>query len=198
MTSLPLNLTDEQLLFAIQKGEKKAFDTLFLRYYFYLCAYARNYVSFEEAEEVAQDTMVWFWENRSEISIDHSVKGYLFTAIKNKCLNLKKRNELRDQIISSLHEQMIQTYDSLDFYDVEELTQRLEAALNSLPETYRQAFELNRFESLTYKEIAERLQVSPKTVDYRIQQALKILRKKLLTGILFAFFLMYFLEDKFY
>ena len=48
-----------------------------------------------------------------------------------------------------------------------------------LPENYRQAFEMNRFQDMTYKEIASHLNISSKTVDYRIQQALKILRIKL-------------------
>ena len=52
-------------------------------------------------------------------------------------------------------------------------------ALNKLPEEYRKAFEMNRFEKLTHKEIAEQLNVSPQTINYRIGQALKILRKEL-------------------
>ena len=57
-----------------------------------------------------------------------------------------------------------------------ELTEKIEEALARLPENIREAFELNRFQNLTYNEIAERLGVSPKTIDYRIQQALKQLR----------------------
>ena len=57
-----------------------------------------------------------------------------------------------------------------------ELTEKIEEALARLPENVREAFELNRFQNLTYNEIAERLGVSPKTIDYRIQQALKQLR----------------------
>ena len=63
-----------------------------------------------------------------------------------------------------------------DLYQVEELTQRIKDAIATLPESYREAFVMHRFRDMSYKEIAEILGVSPKTVDYRIQQALKQLR----------------------
>ena len=61
----------------------------------------------------------------------------------------------------------------------EELKERIKKAIASLPETYRDAFLLHRFEGKSYKEIAEIFDMSPKTIDYRIQQALKLLRKEL-------------------
>ena len=66
-----------------------------------------------------------------------------------------------------------------DFYIVEELSRKIEEALQRLPDSYREAFELNRFQHMTYGEIATCLEVSSKTVDYRIQQALKLLRVEL-------------------
>ena len=60
-----------------------------------------------------------------------------------------------------------------------ELTQKIEKAILNLPESYRVAFEMHRFQNKTYQEIAEELNISSKTVDYRIQQALKQLRKEL-------------------
>lgn len=63
-----------------------------------------------------------------------------------------------------------------DFYQLEELQKRIREAVDALPPTYREAFVMHRFDNKSYKEIAEILQVSQKTVDYRIQQALKQLR----------------------
>ena len=63
-----------------------------------------------------------------------------------------------------------------DFYQFEELQKRIKEAVDALPPAYREAFVMHRFDNKSYKEIAEVLQVSPKTVDYRIQQALKQLR----------------------
>lgn len=79
------NLIDKQLYISMQQGNKKAFDTLFIKYYAMLCAFARSFVSLEDAEEVVQDTMLQIWENRKTNHIDSSVHHYLFKAVKNKC-----------------------------------------------------------------------------------------------------------------
>ncbi|MDR0348020.1 MAG: RNA polymerase sigma-70 factor [Tannerella sp.] len=170
---------DSRLFELLQNGDGKAFDTIFLKYYSGLCAYARQYVSLSDAEEVVQDIMTWFWENKSMIVFESSLRNYLFKSVKNRCITLINRDELRRKIINVVHKNLEQLYDEPDFYIEKELTDKIESALKELPETYREAFELNRFNNLSYKEIALRLQLSPKTIDYRIQQALKILRIKL-------------------
>ena len=67
----------------------------------------------------------------------------------------------------------------VDIYQINELSKHIQRAINELPPTYREAFIMHRFQNLSYKEAAELLNVSPKTVDYRIQQALKLLREDL-------------------
>lgn len=91
------NLIDKQLYISMQQGNKKAFDTLFIKYYAMLCAFARSFVSLEDAEEVVQDTMLQIWENRKTNHIDSSVHHYLFKAVKNKCYTLMTKNSLRFQ-----------------------------------------------------------------------------------------------------
>ena len=172
-------ITDEVLFEKIQAGDVKAFDVLFMRYYPLLCAYAKQFVDFDDGQEIVQDVMVWFWENSSMQVIESSPKNYLFRAVKNRCLTLINRNELKQRVVSSMYENQQSQYEDPDFYIVEELTRNIENALSRLPETYREAVEMNRFQSMTYNEIAEKLNVSSKTVDYRIQQALKLLRVEL-------------------
>lgn len=172
-------ITDEVLFEKIQAGDVKAFDILFMRYYPLLCAYAKQFVDFDDGQEIVQDVMVWFWENSSMQVIESSPKNYLFRAVKNRCLTLINRNELKQRVVSSMYENQQSQYEDPDFYIVEELTRNIENALSRLPETYREAFEMNRFQSMTYNEIAEKLNVSSKTIDYRIQQALKLLRVEL-------------------
>lgn len=172
-------ITDEVLFEKTQAGDVKAFDILFMRYYPLLCAYAKQFVDFDDGQEIVQDVMVWFWENSSMQVIESSPKNYLFRAVKNRCLTLINRNELKQRVVSSMYENLQSQYEDPDFYIVEELTRNIENALSRLPETYREAFEMNRFQSMTYNEIAEKLNVSSKTVDYRIQQALKLLRVEL-------------------
>jgi RNA polymerase sigma-70 factor (family 1) len=168
--------TDEELYQLIQKGLEKAFDTFFLRHYPALCSYANQFVEREDAEEIAQEIMIWFWENRTMPVWETSLISYLFKAVKNRCITLINRNDLKQRILQTLYEGDDHLFDDPDFYVVEELSQKIQSALEALPSNYREAFEMNRFQKLTYKEIASQLNVSSKTVDYRIQQALKQLR----------------------
>ncbi len=174
------HFNDEDQLFAyIRKGDKQAFDTFFLRYYSILCAYASSFVGENEAEEIIQDIMVWLWESRESIVIESSLGKYLFRAVKNKCINYLSKQRLHEHIHHVIATRLYSHFEDPDFYIVEELTQKIEDALDKLPETYRKAFVMNRMENKTYNEIAVLLGVSPKTIDYRIQQALKNLRMEL-------------------
>jgi len=179
MTKTIDDTEDLKLFELIREGDEKAFDDIFLKYYSGLCAYATQFVTDSDAEEIVQDIMLWFWENRHMQVFEISLKNYLFKAVKNRCITLINRNELKQRIINTIHKDLEQIYEDPDFYIVEELTEKIEAALKELPDTYREAFELNRFHNMSYKEIAQKLNISHKTVDYRIQQALKILRVKL-------------------
>ena len=179
MTKTTDDIMDLKLFESIREGDEKAFDNIFMKYYSGLCAYATQYVTDSDAEEIVQDIMLWFWENRTMQVFESSLKNYLFKAVKNRCLTLINRNELKQRIINTIHKDLEQIYEDPDYYIVEELAEKIETALKELPETYRESFELNRFHDMSYKEIALKLNLSHKTVDYRIQQALKILRVKL-------------------
>ena len=169
---------DEILLVRIQNGDIHAFDEIFHQYYPILCAYATNFVDLEEAQGIVQELMIWLWEHKSTLFIESSLKNYLFRSVKNKCLTFISGHETKQQVMASLfNEQSL--YEDPDFYIVEELKEKIQIAITHLPDTYRRAFEMNRFQEMTYQEIAIVLNVSSKTVDYRIQQALKLLRKEL-------------------
>lgn len=170
---------DLHLFESIQKGDKKVFDSFFVQYYPKLCAYASQFVSEEDAEEITQDVMVWLWENRKNIVVETSLSSYLFKAVRNKCLNSINKNKIKERVHLSVANSNQNLIDDPDFYIVEELTQKVEEALKRLPDTYREAFILSRIEGKTYKEVAGLLGVSSKTIDYRIQQSLKILRVEL-------------------
>lgn len=170
---------DERLFESFQRGDKKAFNTFFLRYYPVLCAYATQFVGMNDAEEIIQDMMVGIWERRKEMVVDSSLNGYLFRAVRNKCFNHIEKIRIHEQVHFIIAGSMQLQFEDPDFYIVEELTQKIEEALGRLPEKYRQAFVMNRIEGKTYNEIATELGISSKTVDYRIQQALKSLRIEL-------------------
>lgn len=93
-----------------------------------------------------------------------------------KALNKLAHIDATQRADTRFYEEMQEMLQDTDLYQVEELTQRIKDAIATLPESYREAFVMHRFRDMSYKEIAEILGVSPKTVDYRIQQALKQLR----------------------
>lgn len=170
---------ENRVLSAIRKSDKSAYSALFNKYYPLLCAYAHKFVPLEDAEEIVQDVLFYLWQNRERVVINKSISSYLFRSVYNKILNKltspQSRNKVNDLYFDKAQEML---HDS-DYYNISELRKMLMQALNELPETYRDAFMKHRFLGMSYKEIAEDEGVSVKTIDYRIQQALKDLRIKL-------------------
>ena len=164
------------LLSAVQRGDQKAFDTLFRRYYPMLCAYGHRFVELEDAEEIVEDSLLWIWENRETLVIESSLNSYLFKMVYRRALNKLAHIDATQRADTRFYEEMQEMLQDTDYYQIEELAKRIEDAVAALPESYREAFVMHRFRYMSYKEIAETLGVSPKTIDYRIQQALKQLR----------------------
>lgn len=164
------------LLSAVQRGDQKAFDTLFRRYYPMLCAYGHRFVELEDAEEIVEDSLLWIWENRETLVIESSLNSYLFKMVYRRALNKLAHIDATQRADTHFYEEMQEMLQDTDYYQIEELAKRIEDAVAALPESYRVAFVMHRFRDMSYKEIAETLGVSPKTIDYRIQQALKQLR----------------------
>ena len=123
--------------------------------------------------------MLYLWENRSLLHITDSLSSYLFSATRNRCLKYLDHEMIKNRVLNHFSEKLYDEFTTPDFYIIEELQEKIRTAVEELPPTYREAFKLNRFQHKTYDEIAAQLNVSPKTVDYRIQQSLKILRIKL-------------------
>ena len=171
------NSTDTLLLELLKRGNMSAFEKVFTRYYSTLCAYARLFIrSGDVCENIVQELMLWIWENHSELHINDSLSRYLFTATRNRCLKHISHEMVERRALDEMHKKLHGQFESPDFYIVRELEERIRDAVARLPDSYRQAFELNRYERKTYDEIASMLGVSSKTVDYRIQQALRLLR----------------------
>lgn len=170
------NHEDKYLLSAIKDGDEKAFDALFRKYYPILCSYGNKFVELEDAEECVQDAMLWLWENKEVVVIQCSLSSYLFSIVHHRAINRINQKEIKSRAENYFYEEMQSLIEDVNFYQIEELTQRIQEAVNALPESYKEAFTMHRFKNMSYKEIAELLGVSPKTIDYRIQQALKQLR----------------------
>jgi len=140
--------------------------------------YAVKYVRNDElAEEIVQDVFYKIWEKRSFININVSLKSYLFTAVRNKCLqhiNHQKVINTYNKYIEKPDEKNINgPHENLIYKETLEI---LNEALETLPERCSEIFKLSRFEGLKYSEIASNLSVSIKTVEANISKALKTFR----------------------
>lgn len=172
-------MDDSDLIKQIQIGDKNAFKELFTKFYSPLCEYASHYVSDEDAEELVQELMIFIWEKRNSLFIGVSLKSYLFMAVKYRCLNAIKKNLYHERVHSLIYEKIKDQFENPDTYFVNELAENIKIAIEELPENYRETFKLSRFGERTNPQIAEVLDVSVKTVEYRITRSLKILREKL-------------------
>lgn len=185
---------NKSIITALKAGEEKVFDAVYRHYFRRLCAFCSQYVDEqEEIEEIVQETMMWLWENRSSLMADLTLKTLLFTIVKNKALNRISHFEIKRKVHQEIVEKYESEFDNPDFYFGNELFRLYEEALEKLPKEYREAYEMNRNHYLTHKEIAEKLNVSPQTVNYRIGQALKLLRIALKDYL--PLFILYFGTD---
>ena len=182
---------DIVLWHSISRGDKKAFDDFFMKYYTLLYEYSCYYVSAEDSKEVLQELMIWLWERREEFLPSGNMQQYLLRAVKNRCLIILRKSDFEVRNNEFFFEELDAYYDSTDFCVIHDLQDEIEKAIAELPKTYREAFEMSRFQGKTRQKIAEETGVSVKTIDYRMQQALKILREKLKDYLPFLIFIIF-------
>ena len=163
----------------LKAGDTEAFNALYRHYFRALVVYASRIVSADKAEEAVQETMLWLWENRTSLVVRVSLKSLLFVSVRNRALSMAGRTMIRSRIYQTIALRCDEMLDDHDFYLNNELERLFEQALAKLPDEFRLAFMMNRSEGKSHKEIAAELHVSPQTVNYRICQALRILRKEL-------------------
>jgi len=167
------------------------FRELFNRHYVPLCMYAFSKVrSQEAAREIVQELFVHLWEKRNEISIHTSLTAYLYRAVLHASLNYIKHNNIVERthmkISESDTEQPVQP-DALA--EEGELYETLVSALQKLPERTRIIFEKIRFEGKKYREVADDLKISVKTVEAHMSEALRVLRIALQNFLLVLLFI---------
>tara|TARA_B100001250_G_C19635468_1_gene715744 strand:+ start:403 stop:960 length:558 start_codon:yes stop_codon:yes gene_type:complete len=158
-------------------SDEKEFEAFFNLHYPVMVGFAMNYLKDkDQAEELVQDVFTNVWIKAETITISNSAKSYLFTATRNACLNFLKHQKIEMAYANQYESPLSQSANELEY---DELVGRLEKALDKIPEKCREIFELNRFEGKRYKEIAEELNLSLKTIENQMGKALKILRNEL-------------------
>lgn len=157
-----------------------SFEHLFKTHYNALHAYAHMMLKDEDlAEEIVQGMFLKFWEKRQNLQIQ-SIKAYLYKCVYNDSLNYLKQEKTKIKYQQfTLHTMNTEHESAASKIELTELQKRLSIALNQLPEQCRTIFQMSRFEELKYREIAERLGLSIKTIENQMGKALKILRLRL-------------------
>lgn len=148
-----------------------------------LVNFAKNIVnSASDADEIVNDVFLAIWEKRDQLELSGGLKNYLFTSVKNRCLNHIKKarlafSEMPDELpVASLDPNVLERLQAA------ETNKKVQVLIDALPAKCRQIFLLSRMHELSYKEISELLDLSPKTVENQIGIALKFLKENM--GIL--------------
>lgn len=159
------------------------FDQIFQRYYHSLFLYGLKFIKSEnDVHDILQEVFVTVWKNEKYKLAESHLKFYLFNSVRNGCLNYFRHQSVINKHVE--HEKWSLQFSELDFYKSGETSlienedlEKIYAAIDSLPENYKEIIELSRFEGLKNKEIAERLQIPLRTVETRLFRALSGLRK---------------------
>lgn len=173
------NQNEIRLQQELSQGSEKAFEEVFQLYFKVLAVFAKKFVNdLQVAEDLVQEVLVKLYENRKSVQFHTSLKAFLFQSVRNKCIDhlrsVKSKSDHHDHI---LHVNYAEQFDFNDTMIQAELEQRIYNAISELPAQCQQVFKMSRLEGKKNQEIAETLNLSKRTVETQVSNALKRLRK---------------------
>ena len=176
-----MEFQDEQIALRLSKRDEAAFEQVFKTHYKNLHAYAFTILKDEdEAEEMVQQVFFKLWERSEHLSFSGPIAAYLYRAVHNESLNFIKHQKVKaGHQLHVAYSMKNKTEHGQGKVMRKELENKFREALNELPEQCRTVFQLSRFEDMKYKDIADKLNISIKTVENHMGKALKLLRTKL-------------------
>lgn len=177
-----------EFLAQLKRGDEAAFKSLFDLYYRPLTLFALKYIDdVEEAKEIVQEFFIRFWSRHTEIDIRFSLKPYLYRGVRNACLNHIEASKVAKRQLRDYRSPELTNDNALGNMLLAEQEEILLQAIDRLPEKCRQIFSMSRHENLSNQAIADRLNLSIKTVEAQISIALKRLREFLISIALLFF-----------
>ena len=180
--------TEALLVQQLKNGVDAAYKYLYDQHYQILCHVAAQYVKDDFlAETIVGDVIFHLWEVRETIEINTSVRSYLMTCVRNRCIDYLKSQYHKREVVQSntgLRDFPVLQYVKDDDYPLgklleKELEDEIMNAINRLPDECRRVFNMSRFENRKYEEIAQELKISVNTVKYHIKHALALLHEDL-------------------
>lgn len=165
---------------SLRAGKEKAYAKLFQEYYRPLAVFANKYLKdLDSSKELVQDLFVSLYENRRTQVITTSLKSYLYQSVRNRCLNQLKKEEVRRDYQKQA-QQSGASNDSLeDQIHANELEHQIFRILKQLSPKCREVFIMSRVKGIKNQEIADKLEISIRTVEKHISNGIKELRQQL-------------------
>tara|TARA_R110002050_G_scaffold300825_1_gene473713 strand:- start:15513 stop:16100 length:588 start_codon:yes stop_codon:yes gene_type:complete len=174
---------DYSLIDDLRNGDLEAFDLIFKKYGDKLFGFALTYLkSREETEELVQNVFLKLWENRKNLKKKSSLKSYLFTIAYHNMCRLFREKQIHEKFTNEIFafgDRIFNLDEQLDYKSTLEQVNRL---IDKLPEKQRVIFLKSRKEGKSSKEIADEMNLAPRTIDNQISMAIKFLRKNLPEG----------------
>lgn len=169
-----------ELLVRLKNRDKEAFRYLYESYFSKMVLFAESYLYDEEdARDLVQDLFCHLWDHAATLPVSVSLKAYLLTSLRNRCLNVLRNRKIRDEHNDKLFE--AQLFSGTEDVEMdEEVMERLRAALDSLPGRCKEIILLKIVEEKKNKEIAEQLNIAEVTVKTQVQRAYRLLRERLI------------------
>ncbi|RME94879.1 MAG: RNA polymerase sigma-70 factor [Bacteroidetes bacterium] len=171
----------EELRARFCRGEREAVQTVFYQYYPMLCENIYRILPDRHlAEDLAQEVFVKCWRKRKDLRIEHSLPAYLRRmAIHEALYYLRRQKRKGGEVALEYCYDLAAEGDPLQSYYRKELRERIDGIVANLPSRCRKVFELSRNQGLSYREIAQELHITRKTVENHIARALQVLRREL-------------------
>lgn len=183
-----MHLSEKKWLLQLGKNDKSAFKNIYKTYYSQIYLYARSFVLNDEiAKELTQDSFLLLWEKRSSLKESTNLKAYLYIVTRNNCINYLKHATAKrnfDEYEQHRTNDLKLNYWALndevsEKIIINELLNKIQKAIEQLPPKCRNIFILSRHKNMKNKEIATTLNISIKTVENQMTEALKRIRKQI-------------------
>jgi RNA polymerase sigma-70 factor, ECF subfamily len=151
--------------------------------YFHQLVYSSFHIvnDYHQAEDIVQDVFVKFWQNFDQMDHKNELKSYLFRAVRNSSLNFLRHLKIKQKYMEQTgNPNLAVVKPTEDEITENETNNRIHRAVNKLPDNWREAFILSKYDQLKYHEIAKKMNISQKTVEKYISKALQFLRQELI------------------
>lgn len=179
-------MEDNELILLLKQSNQEAFTTLYKKYWKQVYNFSRLYLTSQSiVEEVVQEVFIKVWESRDFMREDDNFKGLLFIITRNLIFNIHRKNLNEDFYKMTVLSAMENSYNIEEEIEAKNLGEYIDLLIADLPPRRREVFNLSRKKNKSYKEIAELLNISERTVENQISEALKYLRRNIVLLSLF-------------